>query len=101
MTQSQIHPRPDHIAELTRGLSLPLPVLDPLHMKVIASGLALAARSVSLDHPVIWTAGSEAEINAIVETRLNRLIDEDTRWNQLVDSVVRGKETLSFDGSHL
>lgn len=101
MTKSQIHPRPDQVAELTRGLSLPLPVLDSLHMKVIASGLALAARSVSLDHPAIWTAGSEAEINAIVETRLNRLIDEDTRWNQLVACVVRGKETLSFDGSHL
>lgn len=101
MTQSQIHPRPDQVAELTRGLSLPLPVLDPLHMKVIASGLALAARSVSVDHPAIWIAGSEAEINAIVETRLNRLIDEDTRWNQLVDCVVRGKEALSFDGSHL
>lgn len=101
MTQSQIHPRPDQVAELTRGLSLPLPVLDPLHMKVIASGLARAARSVSLDHPAIWTAGSEAAINAIVETRLNRLIDEDTRWNQLVACVVRGKETLSFDGSHL
>jgi hypothetical protein len=101
VTQSQIHPRPDQIAELTRGLSLPLPMLNPLHMKVIASGLALAARSVSLDHPAIWTVGSEAEINAIVETRLNRLIDEDSRWNQLVDCVVRGKETLSFDGSHL
>lgn len=101
MTQSQIHPRPDQVAELTRGLSLPVPMLNLLHMKVIASGLALAVRSISLDHPAIWSAGTEAEINAIVETRLNRLIDEDTRWNQLVDCVVRGKETLSFDGSHL
>jgi hypothetical protein len=74
VTQSQIHPRPDQVAELTRGLSLPLPVLDPLYLKVIASGLALAAQSVSLDRPAIWAAGSEAEINAIVETRLTRKI---------------------------
>jgi hypothetical protein len=36
-----------------------------------------------------------------LEARLNRMIEEDRVWRQLVASVVRGKESLSFDGLHL
>ena len=34
-------------------------------------------------------------------TRLNRLLDEHPLWEQMVRSVTRGSETLSFDGVHL
>lgn len=47
------------------------------------------------------SGGSEAEINALLESRLNSLWRTDTLWSQLVSSVARGKETLSFDGTHL
>ena len=36
-----------------------------------------------------------------METKLNSLIDQDRLWGQLVLCVARGKESLSFDGSHL
>ena len=37
----------------------------------------------------------------MMEAHLNSLIEHDTFWGQLVLCVARGKETLSFDGSHL
>ena len=57
----------------TRGLSLPLATLDPLLLSVIAKGLALAAQSLSTDHPTLWASGSEAEINTMVE--MGRFVD--------------------------
>jgi len=47
------------------------------------------------------TSGIEAEVNALMEARLNTLIEEDLLWRQLVLCVARGKESLNFDGSHL
>ena len=41
------------------------------------------------------------EINTLIETRLNALLEKDARWSQLVSVVARGKETASYDGSHL
>ena len=46
-------------------------------------------------------SGSEAEVTALMESRLNMMIEQDTFWRQLVFCVARGKESLSFDGSHL
>lgn len=46
-------------------------------------------------------SGSEAEVTALMEARLNTMIKEDPLWGQLVLCVARGKESLSFDGSHL
>lgn len=40
-------------------------------------------------------------MTALMEARLNRLIDEDPLWRQLVLCVGRGTERISFDGSHL
>ena len=45
--------------------------------------------------------GSESEINALMESRLNSLWRTDRLWSQLVTSVARGKESLSFNGCHL
>lgn len=46
-------------------------------------------------------SGEEAELNSLMELRLTALLDESGPWSQLVYSVARGKEMLSFDGSHL
>ena len=43
----------------------------------------------------------EAEVTGLMESRLNRLIQKDSLWAQLVLYVARGKESISFDGSHL
>jgi hypothetical protein len=101
MNASALFPRPDQIAELTRGLDLPLPAIDDVHLSIIADGLIQAFHDIRTTATSIVTTGSETEVTALLEARLNRMIEEDQVWRQLVASVVRGKESLSFDGTHL
>lgn len=101
MKPSAIHPRPDQISELTRGLRLPLPELQSDYLEIIAEGFLLAYEDIRKHSPVVTVSGSEAEITALMEARLNRLIDQDPFWGQLVLCVARGKESLSFNGANL
>lgn len=96
-----IRPRPDQISELSRGLQLPLPEIQSNHLKIIAEGLSRAFSDLSSQAPAVVSAGIESEVTALMESRLNALIEEDPFWGQLVLCVVRGKESLSYDGSHL
>ena len=101
MTSTLIRPRLDQIAELTRGLHLPLPKLEQGHLIVIAESLARAFGDIRERHPATVLSGSEAEVTALLESRLKALLGEDLFWSQLVLSISRGSESLSFDGSHL
>ncbi len=101
MTPSAIRPRPDQVSELTRGLTLPLPEVSTVHLEVIAEGLLRAFSDVRVRSPVTVASGSEAEVTALIEARLNTMIEEDPLWGQLVLCVARGKESLSFNGQHL
>lgn len=93
--------RPDQIAELTRGLDLPLAAIDDVHLQILAEGVTQAFNDIRVEMPNTIADGDEAEITALLEARLNAMIDEDPLWRQLVACVVRGKESLSFDGTHL
>jgi hypothetical protein len=101
MMQTSIRPRPDQIAELTRGLQLPLSEMEAIHLQIIGERLVRAFNEVRAQSPDTVAFGSEAEVTALIEARLNTLIEEDLLWGQLVLCVARGKESLSFDGSHL
>lgn len=101
MTASSSVPRPEQIDELTRGIELPLVALHEEHLLLIAEIVALAWDDLARKQASTLSTGSEAEINALLEARLSRLIDEHPLWEQLVRSVARGKETVSFDGVHL
>jgi hypothetical protein len=101
MSSPALSPRPDQIAELTRGLDLPLAAIDDIYLHIIADGVAQAFEEIRASAPTTVATGDEAEVTALLEARLNRMIEEDKLWRQLVASVVRGKESLSFDGSHL
>lgn len=94
-------PRPDQIAELTRGLDLPLAAIDDALLYVIAEGVAQAFNDIRHNAPGTIATGDEAEITALLQARLNAMIEDDPLWRQLVASVVRGQESVSFDGSHL
>lgn len=97
-----VHPaRYDQIVELTRGLKLPLSPLSQLHLAFIADMLARAWHDLLQSQHQTLMTGSEAEINALMETRLNTSIGANLAWSNLVKVVARGKETVSFDGSHL
>lgn len=43
----------------------------------------------------------EAEINTLMETRLNHFVAEGQEWSTLVSSVSRGRESISFDARSL
>src|SRR5712692_5576956 len=101
MNLSRVHPREDQVAELTRGQSLPLAPLHEIHLMFIAEVLSRAWNDLLVDRRSILLSGGEPEINALIETRLNTLLDEDELWSQLVRAVARGRETISYDGSHL
>lgn len=101
MSLPAIRPRPDQIAELTRGLELPLPKLSAVHLEIIAEGLLHAFSQVRASSPTTVMSGSEAEVTALLEARLNGMVEEDPLWRQLVLCVARGKESVSYDGSHL
>jgi hypothetical protein len=93
--------RIDQIAELTRGIDLPLPPLHQEHLRVIVETLSAAWTDLLQRHSKIVLGGDEAGINALMETRLLALLDEDSLWAQMVRAVARGRETMSFDGTHL
>lgn len=95
------HPRPDHVAELTRGLRLPLAAIAGDHLEVLADGLRQAFGDLRTRRSDAIATGTEPEVTALMEARLNRLILENPLWGQLVLYVGRGVETISFDGSHL
>jgi hypothetical protein len=101
MRAAAIRPRPDQIAELTRSLTLPLPALSSDHLEIIAEGLLKAFGDIGKNSPATIGSGSEAEVTALMEARLNTMIEEDPLWGQLVLCVARGKESLSHDGAHL
>ena len=99
MKPAQIRPRPDLVAELIRGFDIPLPALPELPLRYILKTITTVWAGLAADRPAILIHGGEALITAHLEARLCHL--EDARWQQLVHSVVRGKETTSYDGSHL
>lgn len=101
MRAASIRPRPDQIAELTRGLQLPLPEVSSIHLDIIAEGLLQAFSDIRAKAPATVASGTEAEVTALLEARLNAMIEVEPLWGQLVLCVARGKESLSFDGSHL
>ena len=101
MTGTAARPRYDQVAELTRGLRLPLPAIANDHLEVLAERLQRAFDDVRAHEPDAVATGTEPEVTALMESRLNSLIREDPLWGQLVLCVGRGVESISFDGSHL
>ncbi len=101
MRGPSVRPRYDQVAELTRGVRLPLAPIAGDHLEILAEGLRKAFNDVRADSPDTVAAGQEPEVTALMQARLNRLIDEHPLWRQLVLCVARGSESISFDGSHL
>jgi hypothetical protein len=96
-----ITPRPEQIAELTRGHTIPFDPLPELNLTIIAEVLAGAWNDLLQTQRQTLLSGGEAEINALIESRLNALRDEDTGWSVLVWGVTRGTETMSYDARSL
>ena len=94
-------PRHDQVAELTRGVRLPLAPITDDHLEILAEGLRQAFDDIRVHAPATVATGEEPEVTALIQARLNRLTHEGSLWQQLVLWVGRGTESISFDGSHL
>ena len=101
MRRPAVRPRPEQVAALTRGVRLPLaPIPDDL-LEVLAEAFSQAFQDIRADAPSTVTTGDEPEVTALMQARLNAMINEDTLWRQLVSYVARGADSISFDGSHI
>ena len=101
MRGPRVRPRHDQVAELTRGVRLPLAPIAHEHLEILAERLRQAFDDVRAHEPAIVATGEEPEVTALMQARLNSLLLEDSLWGQLVLWVGRGTESISFDGSHL
>jgi hypothetical protein len=101
MSQPGYPPRDYQITELTRGVELPLAALKSRHLKIIAEFLIQAWEGLLPTQELVMRTQEEVEINALMEARLLGLLHEGQEWQTLVSNVVRGKESVSFDGSRL
>src|SRR5690606_13503478 len=103
MSGSTLTPRPDQVAELTRGLDLPLPAIARTLMIVLAEVLVTAFDDIRAKWPETVATGSEPEVTALLVSRLNAMADDDETGllRSLVRCVGRGDECISYDGTHL
>jgi hypothetical protein len=101
LTSGVVRPRAEQVAELTRGLQIPFEPLPEVNLKIIAEVISSAWNDLLRTRREVLFSGQEAEVNALIASRLNSLLDEDTAWSVLVRGVTRGAETISYDGSHL
>lgn len=101
MRSPAVRPRHDQVAELTRAVRLPLEAIKDDHLKILAEGLRQAFDDIRMRTPDTVATGEEPEVTALMQARLNAMIQEDSLWGRLVLWVGRGTESISFDGSHL
>jgi hypothetical protein len=100
MTSTQ-NTRLDQIAELTRGVEVPLPHLDVAILELVIEALALAWDHVRKLYPETVREGEEAEISALIDAWLNAQLPSIPGLDLVVASVDRGKESISFDGKRI
>ena len=94
-------PRVDQVNELTRGLKLPTPPIAYIHLAVIFDGVKRAFDRLVADHKGALAEKEENELNGLLQARLNTLCTEERLLSQMVACVVRGGESISFDGKRL
>ena len=92
MRSPAIAPRHDQVAELTRGLTLPLEPIKNEHLEVLAEGLRRAFDDIRDRVTATVAKGNEPEVTALMCARLNKLVGENPLWQQLVLCVSRGAQ---------
>lgn len=93
--------RPDHIAELTLGAQLPLEPIADAHLNIIFETILQAWGELQINGATVLGHGDEAEVNALLEPRLNHHCQSLPLWKDVVHSVQRGRETMSYNGARL
>jgi len=99
---SKIHPRIEQMSLLTEGIStLPLTAIHYKHKIIVTEVLSEAWNEIIGLNKINMLKMDEPEITSLLEIQLNKIIGLNPIWGMLVSSVVRGREMVSFDASHL
>jgi hypothetical protein len=93
--------RIDQVNELTRGLRLPMVPIALAHLNVIIDALKCALEHLVAEYGDGLAAREENELNSLLQARMNNLCAEEKLLSQMVACVVRGGESISFDGTRL
>lgn len=96
-----MHARLDQVRELTRGAKLPLPEINREHVNVIIEAIFRAWQALIKDYGHKLLSRKETELNSLLQSRLNHQRQSDKMLSQIVSAVVRGGETISFNGANL
>jgi len=94
-------PRIDQVKELTRGLSLPMGPIAIIHLDLIVETIRIALDGLASEHSGTLSKKHEVELNALLQARLNGMISVEKLFGQIVACVIRGGESVSYDGKHL
>jgi hypothetical protein len=94
-------PKIDQVKELTRGLKLPMPPIAAIHLDVIVETVGIALNGLVDEHGDALVEKHEIELNALLQARLNGLRDIESLFGQIVACVIRGGESVSYNGKHL
>jgi hypothetical protein len=87
----------DVVAVLTQGLRFPLNPIAPEHMRIILNAIDVCWQKL----PASKALGEEKDVNALFEPVLNSHVQNDPLCKNLFSFVVRGKETVNFNGEKL
>ncbi|MDH2384729.1 hypothetical protein [Bradyrhizobium sp. CER78] len=96
-----LSPRPDQVAELTRGAALPIPAIASPLLGVIIDALREAWQQLASRYGTALHGKSEPELTALMQSRLNDLRNDRRKFGQIVSCIVRGAESISYDGRHI
>lgn len=94
-------PRDYQIAELTRGVQLPLPKLQRRHVTSVADLIITAWQDLLKTQAVVMKNGGETDVNALMKTKINRICGQKTEWSTLVSGVSLGTESMNYDASSI
>jgi hypothetical protein len=100
MTAAKSSSCEQQIAELTRGIELPLPPIADQILSIIVETIAETWAQLLSEGQTILNTGSEIQVNSLLQSRLNCLGNTKPMWSQLVSAVVRGGEATNFSGEY-
>lgn len=89
------------VEELMRGVERPVSPIQRRPLRAIAEMLIEAWEGLLESYPEVMRNHEEKEVNALMESRLKGLSENNPQWRMLVVNVDRGKETINYDGSML
>ena len=89
------------IEALVGDVRIPLAPLDSRHIDIVLKCLFRAFRNAKDHAAEIIKSGSEVEITALVISFMNREIDKNPIFKDIISNVSRGVESISHDGTKL